>query len=1205
MSNIISVAPGFQYSVNIAYDLNNDDKLKNFIPTKSALNLLTDILISTMPTSTNRSRILIGAYGKGKSHIMLMILSMLLQKDRALFEKTMPKIAENKKLNQLVDNYYGSNVKLLPVIITGSNTSLPQAFLLSLQRTLKENELLGIMPDTNYEAAVRVIERWRIDFPETYKRFIKKIDIPVERFISDLRDYKIETYEMFEQIHPYLTSGSIFNPFLGFDVVDLYEGVVKELKEVGYSGIYVVYDEFSKFLEANISEASVSDTKMLQDFAEKCNRSGNEQLHLMLISHKEIANYIDTLPKEKVDGWRGVSDRFTHVHSNNNFTQTYEIIASVIQKEPKRWKAFVNKHNAQFDLIKNRYKKHLIFTNMEDKDTNRILYDCYPLHPVSTFILPRLSELVAQNERTLFTFLSADGMSTLPAFLAGHDDKAFMTITPDLIYDYFEPLLKKEVYSGNLHKHYILTEKILDKLEDGLLESKIVKTLSLIYILEQFERLKPTRHEIEGIFSIDYATEEIGQTIANLIEREYVVYLKRSNGYLRLKETSGVDILQKIKDTVESQQSSVSVKDTLNKSNFDNYMYPSRYNDEREMTRYFSFNFIDEDELSEDVNWDIKSEKIGGDGIIFAIIPHSNESIGHIKEQLLISSKNYNRYIFIVPKHFTKIESAVREFNAASKLIEQANDDKVLFDEYEVVLEDLREVLNAFINSYTHPDKLKATYIYHGEIKDITRKASLTGLMSDICDVVYAQTPIINNEAINRNDISGRTNTSRTKIVTALLRNELEENLGFTGSGQEVSIMRSTLIRTNILQTEDGYTRINLVPDNAYIAGMLKIISEFVIRTKKQREIRLNVLYDELTLPKYHIGLRKGLIPIYLAAVFHEFKREIILSDPSGQVMLTANTMQLINNDPAKYTMSYLDWEPEKEEFVGKLERIFSDHIIEAEKMINSYDYVISAMKRWYVSLPKYAKEVKHPYGGAAIGQGHAAFLKLMKTNVSGHELLFKKLQNAYGYKNLEKIAANVEAARERYDGLVGELKTALINDVKNTFCIVSNKKNLERMSLASVIKDWCDTLEEGVFEQLFTNCTDKCLGIFRTVTNDDSSFIERLAKLATDLRLDDWDESLVDLFKKQLDIYKETAENFHGNKTATKDGVAQLNSYSITFLNGDGESVTKRFDKIEYSTRGEILYNSINAELDSMGQSITEQEKRQILMDVLKKLLY
>ena len=73
MSKMISVASGFQYSVNIGYDLNNDDKLKNFIPTRSALELLEDILLSTRNNSTERARVLIGAYGKGNR-----ILSLLL-----------------------------------------------------------------------------------------------------------------------------------------------------------------------------------------------------------------------------------------------------------------------------------------------------------------------------------------------------------------------------------------------------------------------------------------------------------------------------------------------------------------------------------------------------------------------------------------------------------------------------------------------------------------------------------------------------------------------------------------------------------------------------------------------------------------------------------------------------------------------------------------------------------------------------------------------------------------------------------------------------------------------------------------------------------------------------------------------------------------------------------------------------------------------
>ena len=343
MSKMISVASGFQYSVNIGYDLNNDEKLKNFIPTRAALELLEDVLMSTASASTNRARILIGAYGKGKSHIVLTILSMLMKRDRGLFVQLMNKAQENPRLLHAINTYYESDQRFLPVIISGSNTSLSQAFLLALQRTLSQNGLLDIMPETNYKAALAVIDRWEAEYPETFSKLSTLIDRPIDVFKGSLEDYDSKAYEAFERIYPMLTAGSTFNPFLGFDVVELYENAIKGLKGKGFTGIYVVYDEFSKYLEANITEASVSDTKMLQDFAEKCNRSGDMQMHIMLISHKEIANYIDRLPKKKVDGWRGVSERFTHVHLNNNFAQTYEIIGTVIQKS-ESWSSFVAEH---------------------------------------------------------------------------------------------------------------------------------------------------------------------------------------------------------------------------------------------------------------------------------------------------------------------------------------------------------------------------------------------------------------------------------------------------------------------------------------------------------------------------------------------------------------------------------------------------------------------------------------------------------------------------------------------------------------------------------------------------------------------------------------------------------------------------------------------------------------------------------------------
>lgn len=121
---------------------------------------------------------------------------------------------------------------------------------------IAENELNDIMPETNYQAAVNTIQRWKGDFPDTYEQFKGLLTDDVEEFVGRLTDFDPSAYEEFEKLYPSLTAGSSFNPFIGFDVADLYEEVVKALKPKGYSGIYAIYDEFSKYLENHIADAN-------------------------------------------------------------------------------------------------------------------------------------------------------------------------------------------------------------------------------------------------------------------------------------------------------------------------------------------------------------------------------------------------------------------------------------------------------------------------------------------------------------------------------------------------------------------------------------------------------------------------------------------------------------------------------------------------------------------------------------------------------------------------------------------------------------------------------------------------------------------------------------------------------------------------------------------------------------------------------------
>lgn len=82
---------------------------------------------------------------------------------------------------------------------------------------------------------------------------------------------------------------------------------------------------------------------------------------------------------------------------------------------------------------------------------------------------------------------------------------------------------------------------------------------------------------------------------------------------------------------------------------------------------------------------------------------------------------------------------------------------------------------------------------------NLARKSDLTSLLSTICSELYGLTPVINNEVINKEEPTTVATNSRNKLIAGLLRTELEPNLGLSGSGQDVSIMRSTVLNTGIV----------------------------------------------------------------------------------------------------------------------------------------------------------------------------------------------------------------------------------------------------------------------------------------------------------------------------------------------------------------------------------------------------------------------
>lgn len=1204
----IWVEKGFQTSINIAYDLHNENKVKSFIPTMSSIDVIEDVLLSTSVLDRGRARILIGAYGRGKSHIVLMLMSLLLKKDIALFEVLLNKIKEqNPKLHGFISDYIKSDKKLLPIIVSGSSTSITQSFLSALQTALKNENLTNLMPETNFKAAVNTIDLWENHYQGTYKKFIAELNVPINDFIVSLKEYDVSAYEKFNKLYPTLTSGSAFNPFLGFDVVELYEKVVDKLKDEGFNGIYIVYDEFSKYLEASIANATISDIKLLQDFAEKCDRSGDKQMHLMLISHKDIANYIDkNLPKDKVDGWRGVSGRFKHINLHNNFSQMYEIISAVIKKDEDYWADYCQKNETRFISLIERFKANSILDKNDDATAQTAVMGCYPLHPISTFILPRLSEKVAQNERTLFTFLSSENRHTLSAFL--EDAKGdFPLLTPDYVYDYFEPLLRKEPYTSEIHRLYETTSKVLQKLDEESLATKIVKTISLIYIVEQFEKLSPIKDIIIDTFRDSVSdVKVIDDVLAELIEKECIIYLKRSNGYLKIKESSGVDIGAEIQNVIDKTKQTLSVKDILNKSSFDSYMYPTAYNDEMEITRYFDFTFISSMEFFSVTDWGRKIENLSSDGVVYAIIPRSNEEIEQVRNAIKSGNCNHNRIIFVLPVRFMDIEKIAYEFNAVTILKDMVSDDELLSDEYDIYFEDLEEVIGRYILSFTRPETGEAEYYWNGEKQSFKRKAQISAKLSEICVETYPNTPIINNESINKDSLPTVAINSRSKLISGLLENELSVNLGLTGTGQDVSFMRSTLIQTGILSNEQVKPVLTLIPEDENMANTLRVIQEFFNDANTNDGKNFKELYDRLTLPDFGYGIKLGVIPIYIAVVLHFFKKYLVIKNRNEEVKITADLLNSINENPRAFTAFMEDWNEDKSAYIDSLAALFSDYVILKEKDYNTFTYVVSAMSRWYMSLPKYAKELKTTYKGKdtspeKVLPAHIKFISSLKqTSINAREYLFKKLFDIYGYKEFtNNILDNIRSSKYTFECAKNELINHLIIDIKDIF--KSGQAN--NATLTSVIKDFIERLKPTTLNYLFPNEEHKVLQLMSSIGNDEKIFIERLAKAVTDLRIDDWTADTIFQFTGELEQIKKSVLEYDLAALLVDNSTVSSNSYKISFIGKDGKEVVKSFDKTPYSDRGKLLYNEIATALDEMGQSISEQEKRQILMEFIEKM--
>lgn len=1196
LSEVVSIDTLFQPSINLEQDLNNEQYLQGFVPTKPILDILEWLSFPILNVNQNafRAHLLTGSYGKGKSYAVLSEL--------ALFSGTISKgerrhlLAKIRMVRPDFASFVDENKdkKYLPVVIRGGYDSLCTAFGAGLAEAIKRRDLPINDLNTSFEKAIKVIELWQKEYPNTYTKFCSSIK-DIEQFKRNLSVFDKTTFEEFRNLYPLMTSGGTFSPFSGLEIVESYRSVANDIHGLGYSGLFVVYDEFSKYLESHRSNISESDIRLLQDMAELANSSyaTQSQIHLLLISHKNPENYFSDQITNKE--WEAISGRYDQKELFGEDNQSYEIISQMIRIDDKDTvNTFLREHQEAYVSLEQFLLSHHLCTGNDFK----WIRSCFPLQPLTTYALPRVSEKIAQNERTLFTFLCSSDKGSVKDFIESSENISLMSL--DFVYDYFLPLFRKLPYN---HQLFILQKRVTEILQvlandDNFPAIKfLVKVLAVINVIDETELLNPT---LETVFAAAQMTnigpQQLSTALDVLIQNHYVTVSKLKNNILFLEDTH--DILAEIK----AEQLSVSRKFDLCKalnSEYKNYaFFPMRYNDEESITRYFKLIFVEEN-LQHNPTQII--EDYYPDGTMFAVITQNKEHYEACRNELLKKNNSCPICFYILSStvNYERIVETTTELLAIKRCKDKhSSNQSSEMDELLSFLEsDTSAELEHLLDYALRPYQDGVTIIRDGKLEFISKtRKEFSDYLSDICDKVFSHYPIINKEDLNLQNPSSIALSSRNAVIDKMLTDECDV-FAFKPTSPEASFVRTVLQNTGLItkgkqDVGKNYASclFSLEGDTPQIQEVIHQIQHFINDAMTEPQ-SFGLLYEILQNPCHGFGLKRGVIPLLFVSVLQKYRTYVVLTMNGNEMSLHGETFNTIEKDPDAFSLSIEEWTKEEAEYIDGLTELFGV----ANKSSNILFDLAKSMVQWNESLAIGVKNGKGYLNGInpfCYNLFDASTKKFMNSiSFCGDKVwlyFFKKLPHIYGLSISLELVESIKQSKRIIDfsltSSIIKLKEYLIESIEG----VASKM------ISPSLYNWFDNQTIST-THLYSNRAKALNILLKKRTLSDDSLFQQITTVVAGIRIEDWQEQN---YRDFIEGWRAYISEIEG---AEKEEIVQSDkSQSVLELSGPQGIKRIRIGEIHDSKMMQMAENEIHGQLNEYSESLSEEEKRQILLKLL-----
>lgn len=942
--------------------------------------------------------------------------------------------------------------------------------------------------------------------------------------------------------------------------------------------LFLLLDEFGKFLEYAAKNNPEEEIYFIQQLAEFCNNP-NHNIVLLTTVHQNFEAYSSQLSAMQREEWRKVKGRFRDIAFNETVEQLLFLAAERMEQLDL---GNPDKKAVQQMLQLHTGAKAFIFLSEIRAEQGLKLF---PLDLFSANVITLALQRYGQNERSLFSFLENPDYTGLRGYRKRSNPFYNLSNVYDyLIFNFYSYLTSqanpdKAIWSS--------IKNALDKVENNWEKEvdnakKIIKSIGLLQLFAQHGST------LDEIFWIKYAQISLGiddaENIIEELEKNQTILYQRHNKRFILFEGTDVDIYS----TLEAAGKQVEITDiaTLVEKNYAlEPIFAKSYYYKTGTPRLFEFKIS---------NYPLEKLLPQGeiDGFINLVF---NDKLS-IKDVVKTSSAQQEAVLYGFYLNSKAIKELLFEIERTKKALRDVNQrDKVALKEFEGILAHQQSLLNHYIlnNLYSNSAN-EICWVYEGQQIQINDKRTFNAELSKICESIYAKAPHYKNELVNRHKLPAPIYTAKRNFLKALTANWGLENMGFDKDKfpPEKTIF-ITLLRENGLWPDSKNPAHPIeITDNSTFTALWEESNTFLHSTRKNRR-RVSELTEVIS--KRPFKIKQGLIEFWLPTFlyikrydFALFQKGVFIANINDEIL------ELVNKYPQDYEIKAFDLDGIRLDIFNSY-RLFLNQQETTQPTQQTFIETIKPFLIFFKSLPEYAKNTKRLSKEAFAVRGAIA------NSTDPEKTFFEDFPLALGYSS-----KHLQSKREHLEQYAAKLQDA-IREIRTSFDELLNR--YEAFIQAEVIYESMPFTEYQVlFRERYKDLKKHLL------LPHQKTFVQRLYSELDDRKA--WLASLAQsLIGKNIESLRDEEEVllYDKFKTIISD-LDSLTNISQTDINEETESVFQleiaSFDDIQKKIvrlpkKKQTEINTLQAHLKaqlSADKTINIAALIQTLQDLMKK---